>query len=430
ELATTARFVEVAEQPVTPRVLGYGVVRPVRTWTATPQVAGRVEAVSPNFVKGGRVAAGEVLIRISDEDVRLAIAQAEANIASSDAQIEERRLAGENAEQLLETEQRSLELSELELARLQRLQERGAASQTAVDAQERTVLGQKRAVQQQEAELRLLPAQLKSLEQALAVEQSRLATAQLDLARTEIKAPFDGRVAEADVEATQYVGVGAALGVVDGAAKAEIEAQFAPQRMREFAKIVFPGGRDGEGAAEAAAAPTTLSDVAERVARARARRGLTATARLPFQGEAAEWPAEVSRLSDTVDPDTRAIGLIVTVDQPYGDPGRRPPLIKGSFVEVELKALPAAGLAVAPRAAVRGGEVMVVGADDRLERRAVSVIATIGDAALIAAGLAPGDRLIVSALSPAVEGMLLRPVRDETVEARLAAIAAGDGAAR
>ena len=64
--------------------------------------------------------------------------------------------------------------------------------------------------------------------------------------------------------------------------------------------------------------------------------GLSATVRLPEFSLG--WEARFARMSDTIDPQTRTVGVIVEVDDPYEGvrPGVRPPLVKEMFVEVEI----------------------------------------------------------------------------------------------
>jgi multidrug efflux system membrane fusion protein len=77
-VVTTAAAVAWTEPlPVT----GAGTVRPVAEVDLAPQVAGRVEWVSPEFVSGGRVARGELLVRIEAADYENRVAQAEAQVA-------------------------------------------------------------------------------------------------------------------------------------------------------------------------------------------------------------------------------------------------------------------------------------------------------------------------------------------------------------
>jgi hypothetical protein len=84
------------------------------------------------------------------------------------------------------------------------------------------------------------------------------------------------------------------------------------------------------------------------------------------------------------------------------------------------------GALAAPLTAIRGGAVWVADAEDRLRRRPVTVAMAANGAALVAEGLAPGDRVVLTDLPAAVEGMLLSPVEDAAAAARLREAAAGD----
>lgn len=158
----------------------------------------------------------------------------------------------------------------------------------------------------------------------------------------------------------------------------------------------------------------------------------TATVRLDQPGFDAEWPGRVERISEEIDQETRSLGLFVAVDDPFRSaiPGKRPPLTKGQFVRVEIAAPVREDRIVVPRTALHyteGGAVTGYLADrnNRLRRVAVSIAAVSSNFAVIEQGLSPGDRIIVSDLIPAVEGMLLAPVEDKTAARQLKAQAAG-----
>jgi len=133
------------------------------------------------------------------------------------------------------------------------------------------------------------------------------------------------------------------------------------------------------------------------------------------------WPAKVDRISDTIDQKSGTLGVIVRVDTAYSgaEPGKRPPLTKGMFVEVDLTAPPLEGIVI-PRSALRDGKVMLVDPDSRLLTVQVTPRLVQDEIALIDKGLEPGSKVVVSALSPAVEGMLLNTTQDKALEARLA----------
>ncbi|QKK12147.1 MAG: hypothetical protein HND59_11730 [Pseudomonadota bacterium] len=71
------------------------------------------------------------------------------------------------------------------------------------------------------------------------------------------------------------------------------------------------------------------------------------------------------------------------------------------------------------------GEVYLLGADNRLQRRAVTVAFEQQNLAVIAAGLEAGDVLIVDDPVPAVAGMAVTPHRDLALEERLPQLALG-----
>ncbi len=414
ERQTPVAFIEVHPQSFVPRVTSFGTVQPAHSWDAVAQVRGRVDHLHPNFMRGGVIRAGEDVVRIAADEYELAVAQAEANILSAAAQIEELDANAKATEASLAIEQQALELSNLELARQQELAERGTVSNAVVETQKRSVLAQQASVQSLQNQLDLVPSQRSALEQSLAVSEASLNQARLDLERTRIQAPFDGRVAAADVDVSEFVSSGARLGTLDSLAAAEIEAQVAPRQMAQMSRLV--SRQAGPEPMGLAAQPSDI---------------FQARVRIAADGTTAEWPATVDRITDGIDPQTRAIGVFVTVADPYGAAqfGTRPPLIKGMFVEVEIMGPAVDGIMVLPRSAIDQGRVMIVDPDRRLGFEAVDVLFTTDDLAIIAAeNLASGAQVIVSDPSPAIPGMALMPRRDADIEARLAAAVAAHSA--
>ncbi|WP_029008837.1 efflux RND transporter periplasmic adaptor subunit [Azospirillum halopraeferens] len=412
ERTVVARTVTVEPVAFVPRVIGYGTVQPARTWNAVAQVAGRVERLAPEFVRGAFVPAGTELARIAPEDFELAIAQADAAIATADANIEELAASAGATRASLAIERDALNLEAQDVERQRALLARGSASASAVEQRQSSLLRQTARVQELENALALVPAKLRALEQQRALSLANRRIAELNLERTVIRAPFAARVAAVNVEATQFVGVGAVLGTFDGIDASEVDVQIAQTDMRDFAGLA---ALNGSGSA-------TTADIGTRIR-------LPATVRLRVGDRTIAWDGHVHRVSDAVDPKTRTVGVIVAVENPYRDvvPGVRPPLIKGMFVEVEVRGAPVPGSIVVPRAAVSNGLVHVADPDDRLAVRPVRVAYTFRDAAVITEGLAPGDRVVIGDLAPALPGMKLVPVRDEERERSLRALAgAGD----
>ena len=405
ERARTVRVLEVKATTFTPRVSGFGPVVPARTWTAVAQVPGRIDYINPDLRGGAILAAGTELIRISEQDYRLAVDEAEANLKAAEAKLVQIEVQAANAQRSRDIEERSLRLSEEDLARKRALVGRGTVSQTVVDETERAVLQQRARVQDIENTLRLSPVEIEAQKRQIDVSKSRLETAKLNLERTRIALPFAARIASVGVERTQFVAAGSTLATADDIATAEVTAQISQSRFRTFVQQSTP---------ENFALPTSFD--ADAIRSVLERLGWRASVRLRLDEETVSWPAAVVRTSEAIDPKTRSVGAIVSVDAPYAGarPGARPPLVKGTFVEVVIEGRPLEGRIVVPRSAVHGDMVYAVTAEDRLELRKVKVAALQGDDALIASGLEVGERIVLSDIAPAISGMRLRIVEAAT----------------
>lgn len=398
ELARTVRVVTVEALPVVPEAEGYGPVQPDHVWSALAQVAGRITALHPRLQNGEIIAAGEELYQIDPEDYQLKLAQAQAELA-------ELKAAEQSARASLKLEQSNLKVAERELKRLQGLAKRGVASKSDRDAAERAVISARAARQNAQSVVDLVPSQR-------AVLQAKLTQAERDLQHTRVVAPFNLRIANQAVELAQYFGVGQKLFEGDSVDRVEIVAQVPMTALRRL----FIGRElnlaDGAIMDEAFARNLQLRPVL----------------RLDLGGAIAEWQAEFVRFTDSVDTDTRTMGVVLAVDKPFEKiiPGRRPPLSKGMFVQVLLRAPVSQQRLVVPRSAVRNGSVMVVDADQRLQMQPVGILYEQGPLSVIQSGLQAGQRVVVSDLSPAIAGMLLNPEADTALAEQLRRAAGGD----
>ena len=416
ETATAVRVVVAPSVAVVPRVLGYGNVQPETVWEAVAEVDGRIVEVHPLLKKGAIVPAGAVLLRIDPTKYRLAVSQIKSNMRAVEAKLAELAVKATNTHASLAIEESSLALGRKDLERKRRLLATKHVSQAAVDQEERGLMAGQQNVQSLRNTLNLIPAERRTLAAELALYKAQLESARLDLERTTITAPFDCRVAEVKVQRAQYANPGQVLAVIDGIDVSEVSAQVP---MDKLMGIIGDAG-------DAVLSPATAMDELPKLL------GLTPLVRLRAGAYTVEWPARLARISDTVDPATRTVGVIVAVDDPYRQarPGRRPPLAKNMFVEVELRGRPQPARVVVPRAALRDGRLLVADAEDRLSIRKVKIAFRQTNFAVVGTGLAAGERVVVSDLIPAVDGMLLAPLVDEDAARTLVAEAEGRGPIR
>ena len=416
ETAKSVRIIVTPEVTLIPRAIGYGNVMPGRVWQAVAQVGGQIVEIHPQLKKGAIIGKGEVLLRIDPTSYKLAITQAEANIRAAKAHVREMDAREQNTRASLKIEQRGLTLAEKELQRKRKLFSNNTVSQASVDQEERTVLRGQQTLQSLRNTLNLIPTERDVLVAQLGQYESQLDSARLNLQYTTIRAPFDGRVAEINVEQTQFAAQGKMLAELDSIDVSEITAQVPLGRLINLVprNTDLPGGTN-----------TLMRRLPDFL-------GFTATVHLRGGSVEAQWDARFMRINDTIDPDTRTVGVIVAVDDPYQNsvPGVRPPLSKNMFVEVEIIGRPQAGQIVAPRSSLHGNTLYVVDAENRLRIKPVVVDFSQTDFVVIKKGLAVGDKIIVSDPIPAIDGMLVKAVVDAEASAALIAQAEGGGAIR
>lgn len=409
ERAMPVRVIEARAGRVAPRLRGYGFVAPAETFEAIAQVGGTVAWVNPHLKRGSLLPAGTELLRIADEDYALAVAQAEANIRAAEAKLAELTVSEENQRAALAIEEEALALKQTDLARAEQLFESDALPQAGLDAARTAELAQRQKLQSVSSALALIPTQRVVQSEQIAVSQATAQTARLNLARTSLTLPFDARVASVAVEEGRLLRVGEVAAVLDGTAVAEVEAQVPVAQLRQLLRLEAPD------ASAYAADPTAMTEVLQGL-------DLGAELHLDLGDEVLTWPARVARVSDTIDPKTGTLGVIVEVFDAYAaaTPGERPPLTKGMFVEVEITGRSMPGVVV-PRNAVTSDGLWIA-QGDRLAVLEIAPVFVQEDIALIPESIGDGTLIVVSDLTPPVLGQLLEPVVDEALTARLEAV--------
>jgi len=342
-LAPLVRVLAVTPETVLMTSSTHGTVAPRTESELTPEISGRVMAVSSAMVSGGFFKKGEVLVSVEPLDYELALEQAKANLARSESE---------------ETNARKSNSRQIDLAK------KHLASDSATD----------------DALNRLQVAQA-TLQEA----RARLAKAVRDLERTELVAPYDGRVRSKRVDVGQFVNRGNPVATIYATDYVEVRLPIKDEEL-EFVDVPLTGNTLVDS--------TNLALVK-----------LNAN----FGGDRYEWTGEVVRTEGEIDPQTRMINVVARVLSPYETDGDKPPLSIGLFVGAEIQGLSFDDVVVLPRIALRGdSRVYVVDAENRLQFRDVLLLRKADDQIYIKGGLQAGERVCISPLDVVVEGMRVR----------------------
>jgi len=342
-----------ADHPVT--VFATGTVTAAQEAAITPEVSGRVVGLAPNMVAGGFLRAGDLLFEVEATDYRLALERARAAVAKA----------------------------ELDLATVD--------SQADVARREWQQLADQGGTPPNP--LVLHGPQLANARATLASAKAAQAQAELDLERTRVTAPFDCVVRSEQVDLGQYLRAGVEVARVAGTRRAEV---VVPLPLEELVHLHVPRTLAGNDPGEA---------------------GSPATLALTVDGQRFEWSGRVVRALGEVDPAGRMARVVVAVDDPYGLRGNtdRPALALGLFVEANLRGDMLAQVFAIPRSALRDNHTVWLADDgEHLAIRPVEVARRERDQVFVAGGLTAGDRVVLTALSGAANGMALRPVEVES----------------
>ena len=339
------RVVSVQPEARQLSVITHGTVAPRTESDLLPEVSGPVVWVSSSLVSGGFFEAGEPLLRIDPRDYEVTLEQRRASLARAESEHKRARK---------------------ELVRRRGLAEREIASASQLD----DALNAERVA-------------------AAALREARAALeqAERDLGRTEIKAPFAGRVREERVDVGQFVNRGAPIAKLYAVDYAEVRLPVPDDELAFLDLPLLYRGESADGA------------------------GPEVLLRARFAGSKHTWRGRIVRTEGEIDAKSRMVHVVARVDDPYGrtqDPSR-PPLAVGLFVEAEILGKQAENVVVLPRAAMRDtGQVLVLDEESRLRFRRVDVLRTARDQVVVRSGIAPGDKVCISPLETVVDGMRVR----------------------
>ena len=210
------------------------------------KVAGYVTEIPA--AENSRVKAGDVVLKLDDGDYRLAVAAAQAHIETQKAviagftsQTEAQNAQIAAVEAKLVSAQAAASNTVTNSNRAAQLIKAKVVSQQTMDdwtmkrdAAEASVSEAKAGILAAQAQLNVIAANKVQAEKSLAELQTSLAKTERDLSFTEIRAPFDGIVANRAVEPGQFVQGGTRLMALVPADGAYIEANFKETQLADL----------------------------------------------------------------------------------------------------------------------------------------------------------------------------------------------------
>ncbi len=123
------------------------------------------------------------------------------------------------------------------------------------------------------------------------------------------------------------------------------------------------------------------------------------------------------------------VTLIAQVEDPYREQGGKPPLAVGLFVRASIEGTTATEAFVLPRTALHDEDRVLVLDGERLRYRRVDVMRIERDRVVVSGGLKDGERICVTPLARAFDGMAVHVIGDAKSGVAGAEPDAGEGGA-
>ncbi|MGI0117299.1 efflux RND transporter periplasmic adaptor subunit [Zooshikella sp. RANM57] len=333
----------LTEETVQFRVTSQGTINPRTETTLISQVAGTVLEISPAFVSGGTFKKGDILLRIDAIDYQVAVEQAKAQLAQAEAKLMEEQGKAEAARTDWTQRGRSLKQANDLVLRKPYVQEAKAAVHAA---------------------------------------KADLHKAQQYLARTEIRAPYDGMTKARQVDVGQYVTTGTQLGDTFATDYAEVRL---PVKRSDMPYLNLPDF----GQSEFKGPKVTL---------------------VSNHNPDHQWQAVIIRQEAVVDTKTRMHYLVARIKDPYSLTSAKPkaqaPLPIGSFVKATITGITAENVIKIPRhLLINRQQLLVIDKNDTLRIHPVKLIREQRASAFIKNNFTEGDRLCLTAIPNPIPGL-------------------------
>ncbi|MFK8012526.1 MAG: efflux RND transporter periplasmic adaptor subunit [Marinicellaceae bacterium] len=332
---------EAVSQTLNITVNSQGEVKPKTAIDLTPLVSGQIISISDKFAEGAEFSKNETLIKIDDTDYKLAVVQAQALVASAKVNVE-----------------RELANSKIKLEQWKRKNSNANPTDFALNKP-----------------------QIAEAKAKLKAAESELHNAQIKLARTNIKAPFQGRVMLENIGLGQHITPATNLGHIFSTDTVEIRLPLTDTQLEELnLPMGFMAGKNNAPIVNFSA---LIGDKNH------------------------NWQGKIVRTNASIDQESRLIYAIAEVKDPYGaGADNNTALAVGMYVSASIQSNKTQDTLVLPRLALRSNnKVYVVNDESKLEIRIVSVLSTNEKYVHISSGIKAGEKVVTSTVPIVSEGM-------------------------
>ncbi|MAQ61815.1 MAG: hypothetical protein CMQ10_07035 [Gammaproteobacteria bacterium] len=220
--------------------------------------------------------------------------------------------------------------------------------------------------------------------------QANSEQAKENVKRTVLRAPFTGLVRAENIDIGQFASRGQAIATLYANDVVEVRLPIAD---RQLAFLNLPPLRNGNFPKDMQPTVKLSAD---------------------YGGQVRQWFGKIVRAEAEIDTSSRMVHLVARVESSKDSQD----LSVGLFVTAEIAGLAVENIVRLPRSAIRNdNQVLVVDTENRLRFRDIQPLRLYRDNVLINAGLNPGERVCISTVQTAIDGMAVNPIAESSTKA-------------
>jgi RND family efflux transporter MFP subunit len=366
-----------------PKFISYGQTVAARTVELRSLVSGEIVKINPNLRGGATVNKGDPLVEISDFEYKGALSEAKSNLAEAKARIIENAAQISLERSKLQAAQEQLKFAETDLARAEKLVKRKALTVQQVEARKLVESQRRQTVALSVDTIKVQEARLGQMKATIDRLDWRVAQAQRNLDSTVLLAPFTGIVQTSTAE------IGRAITAND-----LVVSMYEVDSLE--ARFTLTDAQYGRLQTSSTGLIGRAVDVAWTVG-----------------GVRYSFPARIDRVSAQIEANRGGVEVIAKLESVEQGVKLRP----GAFVEVSVPDTVFANTFMVPDTAIYNNDTVYKVVDGKLQSSKVTVAAYQGEQAIIATGVAEGDRILTTRITEVSDGLAVR-IEGEKAPAR------------
>jgi RND family efflux transporter MFP subunit len=322
----------------------FGRIEPRTQGQLVAQVSGQIIEVSPEFRDGGFFKQGDVLVKIDPRDYEIQVDVAAAELANAKVNYAEQQVLADQA-----VEDRKI------------LRKKGKASDFALH----------------------IP-QLAAAKSQIGAANAKLKQAKLDVERTQIRAPYAGRVLSKSADLGDVVSANTSLGKIYATDLVEVRL---PVKNSELPFIDLP-----EYAGNNPVKAEIINSLGDKPQ---------------------SWQAVLVRSAGAIDEQSQQLYFTAQIDAPYAQHNKkRRPLKIGQYITATIEGKTIKDAIVIPNSAIYQGSYVYLYKDGVIERREIEVAWQGTKEALIKQGIKAGEELVLTPLGRVSSGTPVKKLSD------------------